>query len=265
MKYYNAKTVAKNTLLEVQVKRANAHQDLIVIQKDLKIARAALNVSMGVDIDSRFRLEDIDSCRKIFFSPKECFGVATNYNPSLVAFSYLKEIAEKAISLEKTATRPKVSADFSYYKHGKTPALAGDDYITNDLLIGMVVAEWKVFDWFKTRDLVKAKKKELEMIIDNRRTVGDRVSLDIRRAHLSMQAAESRLRVGEKEIEHAEENYRIARLRYEERVARSIEVNNALVLLRRAGYSYHSAFYEYNTALAKLERVMGTNVELEWR
>ncbi|MGB2705928.1 MAG: TolC family protein, partial [Candidatus Omnitrophota bacterium] len=236
-KYYNAKTVAKNTLLMVQVKRANAHQDLIVIQKDLKIARAALNVSMGIDIDLQFRLEDISSCRKIFFSPKECFDAAANYNPSLVAFSYLKESAERAIDLEKTGTLPKVSADFSYYKHGRTPALAGDDYITNDLLIGMVVAEWKVFDWFKTRDLVKAKKKELEMIIQNRRTVGDRISLDIRRSHLTMQAAENRLRVAEKEIEHAEENYRIARLRYEEQVAKSTEVNDALVLLRRAGYS----------------------------
>ncbi|MGB2705358.1 MAG: TolC family protein, partial [Candidatus Omnitrophota bacterium] len=122
-----------------------------------------------------------------------------------------------------------------------------------------------VFDWFKTRDLVKAKKKELEMIIDNRRSVGDRISLDIRRSHLTMQAAENRLRVAEKEIEHAEENYRIARLRYEEQVAKSTEVNDALVLLRRAGYSYHDAFYKYNVALARLERVMGTNVEQEWR
>ncbi|NQT22824.1 MAG: TolC family protein [Candidatus Omnitrophica bacterium] len=264
-KYYNAKTVAKNTLLMVQVKRANAHQELIVIQKDLKIARAALNVSMGIDIDSQFRLEDISSYRKLFFSPKECFNTATNHNPSLVAFSYLQEIAKKAIDLEKTGTLPKISATFSYYKHGKTPALAGDDYITNDLLIGMVVAEWKVFDWFKTRDLVKAKKKEFEMIIDNRRSVADRIALDIHRSYLSMQAAENRIRVAEKEIEHAEENYRISRLRYEEQVAKSTEVNDALVLLRRAGYDYHNAFYKYNVSLAKLERVMGTNIEQVWR
>jgi len=264
-KYYNAKIVAKNTLLMVQVKRANAHQDLIVIQKDLKIARAALNVSMGIDIDTRFRLEDISTCRKMFFSPKECFDVATNYNPSLVAFSYHKTIAEKAINLEKTEMQPKVSGNFSYYKHGKTPALAGDDYITNDILVGMVVGEWKVFDWFKTRDLVRAKKKELEMIIDNRRSVGDRISLDIRRSYFAMEAAENRLRVAEKEIEHAEENYRISRLRYEELVAKSTEVNDALVLLRRSGYSYHDAFYKYNVALANLERIMGTNVEHEWR
>lgn len=260
-KYFNADKVAKNALLEVKVKRANAQQDLIEAGKDLKIAKAALNVTMGIDINSEFELEDVSLKDGLGHSMEECFDIAKKQNPSLVAFTYLKSRAQQVISLEKTAALPMIKGDFSYYRHGKTPALSGDDYITNDILMGTVVLEWTVFDWFRTYDRARAAKQQLEILIDNQKTLEDRISLDIRDAYLSMEAAKSKFEVAQKKIEHAKENYRISKARFEQMVAKTTEVNDSLALLKRSQFDYYSATFEYNVAVARLERIIASGLE----
>jgi|GEM_PF-3428270 len=262
-KYYKTGLVAKNALLEIQVKKAHAHQDLITAEKNLRLAKAALNVSMGIDINSRFRLEDITYDKEIPFTTKECLGLARKRNPSLVAFFYLQKRAGEIVHLEGTAAQPTIEAGVSFWKHGRTPELRGDDYITNDVFMGMVTAKWLIWDWLKTEDLMKARKEELYGIIDKHAALEQKISFDIQEAFLNMRTAKNKFDVAQKEIEYAEENYRISKLRYDEKVARSTEVNDALVLQKRSQFSYYDAFYEYNVALARLERIIGTNVEIE--
>ncbi|MDD5496116.1 MAG: TolC family protein [Candidatus Omnitrophica bacterium] len=259
-KNFDVGLVAKNSLLEIRAKRANVQQELIEVEKDLKVAKAALNVSMGVDIDSEFILEDISERREMPYSIEECFGLAKENNPTLVVFTYLKKIAEKSVELEKTDTRPQVFGDISYYRHGKTPALKGDDYFTNDIVTGVVKAEWKFFDWFKAADLTNAKKEEVAELVDKLRSVEDRIALDIREAYLALKAAKNKFKVAERAIEYASENYRIAQLRYDEMVAKSTEVNDALVLLRQSEFNYYTAFFEYSVSVARLERITGINL-----
>ncbi|MDP8261763.1 MAG: TolC family protein [Candidatus Ancaeobacter aquaticus] len=262
-KYFKVGVVGKNNLLEVQAKRANVQQDLIVAEKDLVLANAALKVSMGINIDSKFELEDITTYKEPDFSIDEYYEEAKTHNPSLVAFTFLKKRAEKAMELAKTPTRPKVNAGLSYYRHGRTVALKGDDFFTNNILMGTVIFKWDIFDWFKARDHVMANKEEIEQLIENQKIIGQKIFLDIRQAHLNMLAAKNKFSVAEKGIEYAEENYRITSLRYEERVARSTEVNDALVLVRKSNFNYYKAFFEYNVALAKLERATGSSIHMD--
>ena len=260
-KFFEALIVPKNTLLEIQAKSAGARQELIVAKKNLKLSKSALNVSMGLDVDTPFALRDITERRDWPLSYAECLDIASENNPSLVAYRYIEKTAKYKIELAKTDSRPQVTGQISYYRHGKTPELAGDDFFTNNNVVGMIVAKWDVFDWLKTKDLTDAKKKELEILIDRRGMLGKRVSYDVKKSFLSLEAAKSMFFAAEEEVRYAKENYRISRLRYKERVGRSIEVNNALVLFKKAQYRYYSAFYDYNAALAKLERVMGTNIK----
>lgn len=259
--YFETGLVAKNSLLEVRAKRASADQDVIDAEKDLKMARAALNVTMGVDIDSEFILEEVTGLREVSYSIGECFDLAKEKNPSLAVFTYLKKIAAAAINLERSDMWPQLFGNIDYYKHGRTPAVRGDDYLTNDIVMGVVKADWKVFDWFRTVDLVKARQKEAAILADKMRSVEDKVALDIRQAHLAMKAGKNKLAVAERAIEYAEENYRISKLRYDERVAKSTEVNDALVLLKQSNFNYLAAFYEYTVAVARLERVIGLAIE----
>jgi outer membrane protein TolC len=261
--YFNVGLVPKNSFLEIQAKRASTRQDEIVVNKDLKLAEAALCVSMGIDIDAHFKLVDDFSFRAPPYSLDDCFGIAKKQNPSYVAFTYLQKRAQAVMSLEKTESRPKLFAKFSFYKHGKTPALKGDDYVTNDNLTGQIVGEWDVFDWFKTRDRANARKMELEKLIAEQKSASNKISLDIRESYLTLVAARDKFAAVKLEKKFAQENYRVAKLRYKERMAKPTEVNDALVLLRQAEFSYSMAAFEYNVALARLLRVTGANVNLE--
>lgn len=260
-KFYKVGLTAKNTLLEIQVRRANAQQDLIVAKKNVKLTKAVLNVGMGVDVDASYRLEKIPPIRQTGLSLPESARLAKAHNPTLVAFTYLKERAEKVVELEKTQGRPKVSFDLSFTRHGKTAEVNGGDHLSNNIFAAMIVGDWEVFDWFKTKDRAQARRKDLEILLNDHKRAEDQVSLDIRESFLSLESARHKLKAAEQEIQYAQENYRITRQRYEEQVAPSTEVNDALVLLKQAHFNHTGALYEYHTALAKLERITGTNLK----
>lgn len=262
-KYFNVGLTSKNSLLQIKTKRAQAKQDKIIVEKNLKMARATLNVSMGIDINSYFRLVDDFSYKNRVFSLDNCFDLAKKHNPTYVAFIYLKERAKKVVELEKTTSRPKLQAQFSYYRHGKTAALKGDDYLSNNNMIGQVICQWEVFDWFKASDRTNARKQELESLISQQKSTADRMNLDIRESYLNLLAAQDKLSLAREEITFARENFRVAKLRYQEMVAKATEVNDALVLLRQARFDYYNAAFEYNIALARLERVIGANIDID--
>jgi len=239
--YFDTGKVPKNSLLEVKVKRTGAGQGFLSAEKDLAASEAILNVSMGVDIDSRWELEGSVEYSDPKYDLRDCLALAQLQNPTLVAYTYMKLRAKEAVELEKAASRPKLFADFSFFEHGKTPALKGDDYISNDIMMGMVVAQWNVFDWFKTRDRADARKKELEGLIDDQKAATDKVCLDIRTSYLDLEVARESFGLVKQKKIYADENYRIAKLRYDEEVARSTEVNDALVLLKQADFDYYDA------------------------
>lgn len=263
-KYYKVGLVAKNALLEIQVRRVNVQQDLIAARKELRVAKMTLNLLMGMDIATAFVFDTNVIFTKTTYSLEQCFELAKKNNPSLIAFECLKKRAEKVVELEKTQTRPKVNADLSFSRHGKNPVVTGDDYLTNNIFMAMIVAHWDVFDWFKSADRSKARDKDLGILLDTQKMSTDRVILDIRQTYLNMEAAEHKLRAAKQEIKYAKENYRISKIRYDEHVARSTEVNDALQLLKQAQFHYYSTLYEFKTALAKLERTIGLNIKPEY-
>ncbi len=83
------------------------------------------------------------------------------------------------------------------------------------------------------------------------------VQLEVRQAYLNIQNAEDRFRVREKAIEQAEENLRLARLRYREGVSTSLEVINAQVLLTQARTEALNALYDFNLAKAQFRTAIG--------
>jgi len=82
----------------------------------------------------------------------------------------------------------------------------------------------------------------------------------VRTAYLDMESAYYRLQTAHQEIAYARENYRINKLRYDEKLARSTEVNDSLVLLKQAAFNYYTALFEYHTASARLARITGKNL-----
>ena len=82
----------------------------------------------------------------------------------------------------------------------------------------------------------------------------------VREAYLNMIEAEKRIDTSQVTVEQAEENLKIAEVRYSAGVGTNTEVIDAQVSLTKAKTNYIQAMYDFNTNKASLIKAMGVNI-----
>ena len=91
----------------------------------------------------------------------------------------------------------------------------------------------------------------------------EKIRLDVRTAYLNLRAAEQNIKTTETAVKQAEEDYHIARVRYNAGVGTNLEVMRASDNLTTARMNYSTALYTYNTGKASLDNAMGVPVDLD--
>jgi outer membrane protein len=83
------------------------------------------------------------------------------------------------------------------------------------------------------------------------------VVLDTRQSYLSLKESRERIVAAEKALEQARESVRLAQVRYKAGVSTQVELLDAQVALTLSETNYVNALYDYQSALARLERAVG--------
>ena len=87
--------------------------------------------------------------------------------------------------------------------------------------------------------------------------------LDVQTAYLRLQAAEQNIKTSKVAVEQAQEDYKIAQVRYSAGVGTNLDVMDADEKLTSARTNYYTALYNYNTSKAALDKAMGKPVDLD--
>lgn len=91
----------------------------------------------------------------------------------------------------------------------------------------------------------------------------DQIRLEVRTAYLGLQAAEKNIQTTSVAVTRAEEDYKIAQVRYSAGVGTNLDVMDAEEKLTTARTNYYTALYNYNTSKASLDKAMGIPVDLD--
>ena len=114
-----------------------------------------------------------------------------------------------------------------------------------------------VFDSGVTGSKVDAAKANLLRAEESYRQDADTVRLDVRNCYNNLREAEKRIQTTKLAVAEAEENYRIAQVRYANGVGTNTDVMDAEVALLTARNNYNTAMYDYNTSHNALLTSMG--------
>jgi len=80
--------------------------------------------------------------------------------------------------------------------------------------------------------------------------------MEVEGAYFTMQEAEQKVAAQIKLVEQAQEAFRLAKLRYREGASTQLDVMNAELSLNQAQMTYQQSLFEYNLALAGLEKAL---------
>lgn len=263
---YTVGTVAKSDVLGTQVQMANAEQNLINANNSYDVAIASLNNVMGLPTDTELNLTDSLDYNVYEIPLEECTAYARNNRPDVLMADYQVAIAEAGVQQAKAGYMPKVSAQASKSWAGEDPFGSDETdkrYGQNNNWTAGVVLSWDIWDNNVTQSKVnqsKAAVAKAEAAAENTRQSGD---LEVRTAYLNLKAAEKSINTTQVAVDKAQEDYKIAQVRYAAGVGTNLDVMDAEEKLAQAQTNYYTALYNYNSSKAALDKAMGIMVDLD--
>lgn len=257
---YEVGVVAKVDVLRSQVELANAKQSLIQAENAYQIAEANLNRIVGLPMDTTLKLDNILNYSAYENDMAYCLSYAAEHRPELEQARQDVEIAKGALMVARSGHMPQIAANAAQsWSDSNWP---GDE--NGNWGVGVSVS-LNVFDSGVTMSKIHGAKADLAKSEENYRDIVDAVNLDVRTNYLGLREAEKRIHTTQTAVEQAEEDFRIAQLRYMNGVGTNTDVLDAQVALTDAKTNYLQALYDYKTSMTDLETSIGVPMQFPAR
>lgn len=253
---YDVGVVAKVDVLRSQVELANAKQTLIQAENAYQVAEANMNKIVGLPMDTNLKLDNLLVYNAYDKNMDDCLAYAAEHRPELMQAKYGVDAAKGALMVARSGHMPQVAASATQQWSDKN--WPGDE--NGNWAVGVNVS-MNVFDTGVTLSKIHGAEADLQKAEETYRNTVDSVNLDVRSNYLGLREAEKRISTTKLAVEQADEDYRIAQLRYMSGVGTNTDVLDAQVALTQAKTNYTQALYDYNTSKTALETSIGVPME----
>jgi outer membrane protein len=259
--FYRVGMSPKIDVLEAEVRLAEAEQQLVRSENDLRLAKARFNTILREPLDGPVEVEDILSSNPYPGTYESSQEIAMQNRPELREAEKKVASAEQEITLAQSDYYPKVSLSANYNRAGDEPTVEGSPYVDRENWDVVAVATVSLFEWGKTRSAVNRQRARFRQAKEALDQVKESVRLEVKTAFLNLETAEKNIAVAQKSVASAEENFRISSERYKVQVATATEVLDAQTRLTQARTTYTNTLVDFNVAKARLLRAMGLGEE----
>lgn len=253
---YDVGVVAKVDVLRSQVELANAKQTLIQAENSYQVAEANMNKIVGLPMDTNLKLDNLLVYNAYDKNMDDCLAYAAEHRPELMQAKYGVDAAKGALLVARSGHMPQVAASATQQWYDSN--WPGDE--NGNWGVGVSVS-MNVFDTGVTLSKIHGAEADLKKAEETYRDTVNAVNLDVRSNYLGLREAEKRISTTKLAVEQADEDYRIAQLRYMSGVGTNTDVLDAQVALTQAKTNYTQALYDYNTSKTALETSIGVPME----
>ena len=255
---YNLGMVSKYDLLRSELTVASIKPTILNVEKGLKLLILNLKAMLGIPDSTGINISG-----KLSYE-KYQLDVPHLIQHSLINRSEIQQLkmeAVKAKNLLRMAYAqylPDLSIIASYSYRSDYFKLNGDNW-ENYYTVNLGV-RFPIFMGMKRSGQIGELRVMKKVIGMNIKDLNDATKLQIKDLYLTIQKEFKNIQAGLKNIETAREGVRIADLNYNEGMISILELNSSFNELTKAKVTYLQAVYNYNIALAELEKISGIKI-----
>ena len=241
-------------LLRTRTELANADKELNGAENSVSLAYSALKNLLSLPLDTRVTLTDDLTRRSGAASNLATLtGKALEQRPELQAAEAEISAADRAVAAAKGEYLPTLALEGRYeYLQGSSRDIEGDYHWT----IGLG-AEMPLWNWGQTPAKVREAESRLSQARIQRKKTEDGIRLEVQQAWLELGKAEKNIKAADTALETSREVYRLSRVRYRAGEGTNTDVLDGRTAMSRAEANHTQALYDYNVALAALDRAVG--------
>ncbi len=248
--------ITKRQLLKVEVELDSARQDLLTANTNFTKALDHLKRVTGIPYSTGLELDKV-SLREVNVADfgrlkKELMERRSEIRYYRMLISSLEE--QKKAS--EANYYPNIGVSLSYTKFGDDFDMkTKDDGIDYETLF-MMTARWNLFNGL--RDYAGVKETLYKKIATERelRELENELVLQLRNSIDNLIVAKNRLKVAESAVKEGKEHYRITYESFKNGLATTTDLLDARYFLTRSENQKVDAFYDVQSAIARLQRVL---------
>ena len=238
-------SLLKTGVLDIEVRLAQAREDLVRARNARALAVRALRNLLGIE-SGDFEVADT--------APAITAPVAGDFSgrPELAAIRQREQAARQQARAAKSGYLPRVNAFGSLdYDYGWKYDNGGGSYTAGAMV------QWDLFDGKLTRAKVREANSNLESVHEEERKLRLALDLEVEQARLDLKAANERLSVSEQAVAQAEESASLTRARFEQDLALSRDLMDAETALVAARVRRAEVEADRQIAIAALRKAFG--------
>jgi outer membrane protein TolC len=240
----DAGALLRSDVLDIEVRLAQAREDLVRARNASALAARALRNLLGIEAGDFAVADEVPVIR----AP---YGGDDAERPELAAARERERAAQAQVRGSRSGYQPRLSAFGSLdYDRGWVTGGDGRSYTAG------VLAQWDLWDGLSTRAKVREARANLESAREERRKLRLAVDLEVEQARLDLSAASERLAVTAKTVEQAAESASLTRSRFEQGLALSTQLIDSETALLAARVRRAEAESDERIAIAALRKAL---------
>ncbi len=247
---FNSGKALKNDFQRARIELLKAEGDYLSSQRDLKIARAQLNLLLGSPMETSFDIAENIQPEQLSKSLEELKKIALKQNPHIKS-AYLELEASKSNLIKEQLNRLP-----SFFLGFKRTNDSGDkDYA---ILGGISLPIWNL-----NQGEVKKAKAQKEIQESKLEATKQEITFNVYQAFLNAELNQKQVDLLKKSLEEADELIRLANLGYSEGEINFINYLDQVKTAVTTRVAYYEGLFNLNSSISELEELIYSSLRGE--
>ncbi len=261
---YEQGTVSEFEWIRADVQLRNALTNLVSAESAINLSNAQLKMLMGIDMLANIQpigtLADFED--NILGDLMNLSDVSLDQNTDLNQFDLRVKQLQESLSLHKTTWLPTLAATINYqYMSMPNDDVAFKDYYWFPTSTAGLTLTIPIFQGGSKHYKAKQIQVQLKAMDDQRENLKRSLELQAITFTDNMIKALEKMESGKKAMSQAEKALTISQKMYEVGAGTYLDVTNAELGYIQAGLSYNQSIFDFMSAKADLEKLLGNSVQ----
>ena len=256
---YQQGAVSEFDKISAEVQMRSIKPNVISAANAVTLAKLQLKVLMGITADVDIKTDDnLTNYESMLFANQlKEEDMSLDNNTTMKQFELNMKLLEKNVKSLRTNFIPTLSMSFSYqYQSLYNPNINFFDYTwsnSSSLMFNLSIPLYRASNFTK----VKSARIQMRQLDWNRIDTERKLNMQVVSYRNNMTASSEQVVSNKENVMQAEKAVQIAGKRYEVGKGPVLELNSSQVSLTQAQLTYNQSIYDYLTAKADLDQVLG--------
>ncbi len=253
--------VTRNDLLKLEVQYSNTELMKIEAENNTELGRAAFNKAIGIGLNSPTTLETKTITPSQYdYNLDEIINEAKENRNELKSLEYKIQGREESIDAAESGWFPSLFLFGNFYYSRPNSRILPPEDKFNDTWDAGVTLSWDLWNWgYTSSQTTQAEENKFQAEVSLSK-LKDAVEIEVYKSYLDYKKSLDKIKVIQKSVDQAEENYRITKEKYNSQLATSTDLIDAEVSVLQAKTNLTNALVDYEISRLSLDKAIGRKI-----